>query len=42
MSDYYSANRATLPKDIVAKRALIIELLCDGLSAEEAFQSAAS
>lgn len=40
MSAYYMENRATLPKDIADQRELIIELLCDGLSPEEAFQSA--
>lgn len=40
MSAYYIENRATLPKDIADQRELIIEFLCEGLSPEEAFQSA--
>ena len=40
MSAYYIENRAKLPKDIADQRELIIEFLCEGLSPEEAFQSA--
>lgn len=40
MSAYYMENRATLPKDIADQRELIIELLSEGLTPEEAFQSA--
>jgi len=40
MSDYYLAHSATMPKDISNKRESIIALLCDGMSAQEAFQSA--
>lgn len=38
MSDYYRENRSMLPKDIGDQRELIIELLCEGLPPEEAFQ----
>ncbi len=40
MSAHYQQHRATLPKDIEAHRELIIELLIDGLSVEEAFEAA--
>lgn len=41
MSEYALANRGTLPKLVSLRRELIIEFLCEGLSAEDAFQSAA-
>lgn len=37
MSEYYKANRDTLPKDIVKRRKDIIQSMMDGLSVEEAF-----
>ena len=37
MSDYYMANKATLPKDIAKHREAIISDLMAGLSPEEAF-----
>jgi len=40
MSAHYQQHRAALPKGIEAHRELIIELLIDGLSAEEAFEAA--
>jgi len=42
MSAHYQQHRAALPEGIEAHRELIIELLVDGLSAEEAFEAAAS
>jgi len=42
MSAHYQQYRVALPKGIEAHRELIIELLVDGLSAEEAFEAAAS
>lgn len=40
MSTHYRQNRATLPKEIDGQRELIIELLCAGLSVEDAFEAA--
>lgn len=40
MFEYYRANASALPKDIKDQRDLIIQLLCDGLPADEAFESA--
>ena len=40
MFDYYQANASALPKDIKDQRDLIIQLLCEGLPAAEAFESA--
>lgn len=37
MADYAREQRATLPKDIGKKREVIIELICAGRSAEDAF-----
>ena len=42
MSSHYQKHRDALPKGIEAHRELIIELLVEGLSAEEAFEAAAS
>ncbi|MCX9145918.1 hypothetical protein [Erythrobacter sp. WG] len=42
MSAHYQQHRAALPKGIDAHRELIIELLVDGLSVEDAFEAAAS
>lgn len=42
MTAHYQQHRAVLPKGIEAHRELIIELLVDGLSAEEAFEAATS
>jgi hypothetical protein len=40
MSDYYQANKDKLPASIRKHRELIIELLMDGLSLEQAFAMA--
>ena len=40
MSAHYQQHRAALPKGIEEHRELIIELLIDGLSVEEAFEAA--
>jgi hypothetical protein len=37
MADYAREHRATLPKDIGKKRETIIEMICAGHSAEDAF-----
>ena len=37
MADYAREHRATLPKDIGRKRETIIEMICAGHSAEDAF-----
>ena len=37
MHEYYTVNKASLPKDIVKHREEIIKSMMDGLSAEEAF-----
>jgi hypothetical protein len=37
MSDYFQKNRTTLPASIVRHRELILELLMEGFTAEEAF-----
>lgn len=42
MSDYYQANRNTLPAQIRAHRDLIVELIRDGLPPEDAFAEALS
>ncbi|MFO6446764.1 hypothetical protein ACLBKU_06415 [Erythrobacter sp. NE805] len=42
MSAHYQQHRAALPKGIEAHRELIIELLVDGWSVEDAFEAAAS
>ncbi len=38
MSDYYTANKATLPASIREHREQLVELLMDGFSPEEAFE----
>lgn len=40
MSDYYKRHKAGLPLHVRNSRELIVELLMDGLSAEEAFAEA--
>ena len=40
MSDYYQAHKDKLPPSIRMHRELIIELLMDGVSAEQAFAMA--
>jgi hypothetical protein len=42
MSDYYRANKAKLPSSIVDCREVIVELLMEGIAAEEAFSKAKS
>ena len=41
MSAYYTANKATLPASVRERRELILELLEEGFSEEEAFRQAA-
>ncbi|WP_156968951.1 hypothetical protein [Arenimonas metalli] len=40
MSDYYKCHRAELPRDVRDRRDLIIELILEGIPAEEAFAEA--
>lgn len=40
MSEYARGHRAALPKDIGKKREAIIEMICAGHSAEDAFSPA--
>jgi len=42
MASYYKENGAGYPKDISRKREDIIALICEGLSAEDAFQTVMS
>lgn len=38
MANYYKAHKAELPKDIHKHRNLLVDLLMEGMSPEEAFQ----
>ena len=40
MSDYFKQNKANLPTSITARRELIVELLIQGFTAEQAFSKA--
>jgi hypothetical protein len=42
MSEYYQSNKAQLPSSIVDHREVIVELLMEGFTAEEAFSKARS
>jgi len=42
MSDYYQKNKANLPKSIAAHREVIVALLMEGFTAEEAFSKVKS
>ena len=37
MSDYFKQNKANLPRSITTRRELIVELLIQGFTAEQAF-----
>ena len=37
MSDYFQKHKADLPKSITARRELIVELLIQGFTVEQAF-----
>jgi hypothetical protein len=42
MSDYFKANRATLPQAITGQREQILQMLIEGFEPEEAFAAVAA